>query len=316
MRVCLMIEGQEGVTWEEWARIAALTEAAGLEGLFRSDHYTAIIKEQAAAHDAWATLAGLAALTSRIRLGTLVSPGTFRHPSVLARMAVTVDHISGGRVEVGMGAGWYEREHLAHGFPFEDARARFDRFAEQVEIVVRSWTEDDVDHAGPLYRLESQTALPRPVQEPHPPLILGGTVKRRFAELAARHADEVNTLGATNDELRDRKARLDRACADAGRDPETLGFSVMTACFLGADRAEVVDRVRRFLAVQGGGGDPEALVEERSGRWLVGTVDEVAGRIDELREIGVSRVFLQHLNHADDAMVELVGRELLPEVSR
>ena len=223
-----MIEGQEGVTWEDWVRLGRLVEDHGLEGLFRSDHYTAIIRPQAAALDAWATLAGLAAVTERIRLGTLVSPATFRHPSVLARMAVTVDHISGGRVDVGMGAGWYEREHLEHGFSFLDAKQRFGLFAEQVEIVVRSWTDDTFDHSGPSYRLWGQTALPRPVQEPHPPLVLGGTVKPRFATLAARFADEVNTLGAPNDELRERKERLNRACADAGRDPATLGFSVMT----------------------------------------------------------------------------------------
>ena len=138
MRVCLMIEGQEGVTWDDWVRLARVTEEHGLEGLFRSDHYTAIIRPDADAHDAWATLAGLAAITSRIRLGTMVSPATFRHPSVLARMAVTVDHISGGRVEVGMGSGWYEREHDAHGFPFLGGKERFEIFAEQVEVVVRS----------------------------------------------------------------------------------------------------------------------------------------------------------------------------------
>jgi len=133
---CLMIEGQEGVTWQDWVRLARLVEDHGLEGLFRSDDYTVIIRPQAGALDAWTTLAGLAAITERIRLGTLVSPATFRHPSVLARMAVTVDHISGGRVDVGMGAGWYEREHSEHGFPFLDPRQRFRLFAEQVEIVV------------------------------------------------------------------------------------------------------------------------------------------------------------------------------------
>ena len=307
MRVCLMIEGQEGVTWDDWVRLARLAEEHGLEGLFRSDHYTAIIRPDADAHDAWATLAGLAAVTERIRLGTMVSPATFRHPSVLARMAVTVDHISGGRVEVGMGSGWYEREHEAHGFPFLDGRQRFALFAEQVEIVVRSWTEERFDHDGPSYTLRNQRALPRPVQQPHPPLVLGGTVKPRFAALAARYGTEVNTLGAPNDELRERKAALDRACAEAGRDPASLGFSVMTACFLGESRADVVDRVAMFLSVRGDEADPETLVAERRDRWLVGTVDEVAERIAELRALGVSRVFLQHLNHADDEMVGLAA---------
>jgi F420-dependent oxidoreductase-like protein len=314
MRVGLMIEGQEGVTWDDWVRLAQLTEESGLEGLFRSDHYTAIIRPDAGAHDAWATLAGLAAVTERIRLGTMVSPATFRHPSVLARMAVTVDHISRGRVEVGMGSGWYEREHDAHGFPFLDGKRRFELFAEQVEVVVRSWTEERVDHDGAAYRLRDQQALPRPVQQPHPPLVLGGSVKPRFAALAARYATEVNTLGAPDAELRERKAKLDRACAESGRDPATLGFSVMTACFVGEAEADVVERVSRFLAIQGGDGDAESLIAERRDRWLVGTVEQVAERIEALRALGVTRVLLQHLNHDDDAMVALVGDRLLPRL--
>jgi len=307
MRLCLMIEGQEGVTWDDWVRLARLTEEHGLEGLFRSDHYTAIIRPDADAHDAWATLAGLAAITERIRLGTMVSPATFRHPSVLARMAATVDHISGGRAEVGMGSGWYEREHEAHGFPFLDSKQRFALFAEQVEIVVRSWTEERFDHDGPAYRLRDQLALPRPVQQPHPPLVLGGTVKPRFAALAARYATEVNTLGARNDELRERKDALDRACAEAGREPASLGYSVMTACFLGETDGDVLDRVARFQSIRGDGSDPAALVAERRDRWLVGTVDQVTERISELRDIGVTRVILQHLNHSDDEMIGLAS---------
>jgi F420-dependent oxidoreductase-like protein len=309
-----MIEGQEGVTWDDWVRLARLTEESGLEGLFRSDHYTAIIRPDADAHDAWATLAGLAAVTERIRLGTMVSPATFRHPSVLARMAVTVDHISRGRVEVGMGSGWYEREHDAHGFPFLDGKRRFELFAEQVEVVVRSWTEERVDHDGSAYRLRDQQALPRPVQQPHPPLVLGGSVKPRFAALAARYATEVNTLGAPDAELRERRAKLDRACAESGRDPATLGFSVMTACFVGEAEADVVERVSRFLAIRGGDGDAESLIAERRDRWLVGTVEQVAERIEALRALGVTRVLLQHLNHDDDAMVALVGDRLLPRL--
>jgi F420-dependent oxidoreductase-like protein len=310
-----MIEGQEGVTWDDWVGLAALSERHGFDGLFRSDHYTAIIRPQAGALDAWTTLAGLAPLTERIRLGTLVSPATFRRPSVLARMAVTVDHISQGRLDVGMGAGWYEREHLQNGFPFLDAKRRFELFAEQVEVVVRSWTEDEFDHSGPNYELRGQTALPRPVQDPHPHLIFGGTGRPRFAALAARYANEVNTLGAPNDELRERKERLDRACAEAGRDPSSLAFSVMTACFVGADRDELLDRLRAFLSLRDGDADPEALLAERADRWLAGTVEEVAARIEELRALGVTRVFLQHLNHSDDAMVTLVGEQLLPAVA-
>jgi F420-dependent oxidoreductase-like protein len=306
-----MVEGQEGVTWDEWTALARAVEDHGLEGLFRSDHYSAIVRPVGGALDAWATLAALAAVTERIRLGTLVSPATFRHPSVLARNAVTVDHVSGGRVEVGMGAGWYEREHDQCGFPFLDARQRFDLFAEQVEVVVRSWTEDGFDHHGPAYTLLGQTALPRPVQSPHPPLILGGTARPRGAALAARFASEYNTLGAPLDELQARKSRLDAACAEAGRDPATLTFSVMTACVIGDERADVTERFRRVQAILGDERDPEIVWEERRQRWLVGTVDEVAERIEELRAVGVARVFLQHLDHADLDAVALIGDRLL-----
>jgi F420-dependent oxidoreductase-like protein len=310
-----MIEGQEGVTWEDWARIARLAEASGFEGLFRSDHYTAVMRPHAGALDAWTTLAGLAALTERIRLGTLVSPATFRHPSVLARMAVTVDHISHGRVDLGMGSGWYEREHIENGFLFLDARRRFELFEEQVAVVVRSWTEDSFTHDGPEYSLRDQIALPRPVQQPHPPLVLGGTVKRRFAQLAARYATEVNTLGASNEELAARRRRLDDACREAGRDHASLRFSIMTSCFVGETETDVVDRIRMFDRSRGSAADPARTLEERRERWLAGTVEQVAGRIEELRAVGVTRVFLQHLNHGDDDMVRLIGDRLIPALT-
>jgi alkanesulfonate monooxygenase SsuD/methylene tetrahydromethanopterin reductase-like flavin-dependent oxidoreductase (luciferase family) len=313
MRVCLMIEGQEGVEWKDWVHLAELAEGYGFDGLFRSDHYSAIVKPRAGALDAWATLAGLAAVTTNIRLGTMVSPATFRHPSVLARMAVTVDHISTGRVEVGLGSGWYDREHLENGFPFLDSKARYELFAEQVEIVVRSWTEAGFDHKGAAYTLEGQNALPRPVQQPHPPLILGGGARPRFSALAARFATEVNTNGATYAEQRARKERLDRACVDAGRDPVTLGLSIMTACFVGDDRGEVVERTARVFEGRRDI-DPAAMLDERSEHWLAGTVDEVVEKIGALRDIGFTGVFLQHLNHDDDEMLALLGERLLPAV--
>ena len=302
MRVCLMIEGQEGVTWDEWVALARASEEAGLDGLFRSDHYSSIVRPIAGSLDAWATLAGLAAVTERIRLGTLVSPATFRHPSVLARMAVTVDHISGGRVEVGMGAGWFDRDHTENGFPFYDVKRRFELFAEQVEVVVRSWTEEGFDHEGPAYTLRDQHALPRPVQQPHPPLVLGGRAKPRSAALAARYAAEYNTLGAPLDELAGRGRRLDDACRAIGRDPGSLVHSLMTTCVIGRDASELAERRRRV----------EELAGERSDEtWLAGTVDDLRGRFAALEAAGIRRVFLQHLDHRDleavAAMGELVG---------
>jgi len=299
-------------TWDETRAAAQEFESLGYDSVWLNDHLYGIPGPQIPIFEAWTTLSAVGAVTSRVQLGTLVSPVTFRHPSVLARMAVTVDHISGGRVEVGMGSGWYEREHLAQGFPFPAGRQRFALLAEQVEVVVRSWTGERFEHDGPAYRLRGQLALPRPVQQPHPPLILGGAVKPRFAELAARYATEVNTLGAPDAELRERKLTLDRACEAIGRDPRTLGFSVMTACFAGAERAEAVGRIGRFLSLGGDRSDPSALLAERRDVWLAGSVEEVAERIAALAELGVTRVFLQHLNADDDAMVALLAERLLP----
>jgi len=298
MRICLMVEGQEGVTWDEWVALARAAEDAGLDGLFRSDHYSAIILPVAGSLDAWATLAGLAVVTERLRLGTLVSPATFRHPSVLARMATTVDHISGGRVELGMGAGWFDRDHSENGFPFYDAKRRFDLLAEQVEIVVRSWTEENFDHDGAHYTLRDQDALPRPVQQPHPPIVLGGRAKPRSAALAARFAAEYNTLGAPLDELAERRQRLDDACAAIGREPSTLVHSLMTTCVVGHDANEVAERQRRVEELTG---------EPADEMWLAGTVDELAERFAQLEQVGIQRVFLQHLDHRDLGAVAAMG---------
>ena len=183
MDICLMIEGQEGVTWEQWVALARACEQHGFEGLFRSDHYLAFARQnERGALDPWATISALAAVTDRIRLGTMVSPVTFRHPANLAKLVVTADYVSGGRVELGMGAGWFEEEHRAFGFPFPDTRERMDMLAEQVEIVHGLWGgEGDVfSFAGTHYRLDACPALPKPLQDPHPPLIMGGRCGAAF----------------------------------------------------------------------------------------------------------------------------------------
>jgi len=314
MRLALMIEGQEGVTWAEWLALAQTAEAHGVEGLFRSDHTTGIFDPERGSLDAWATLSALAAATTRIRLGTMVSPATFRHPSVLARMVTTVDHVSHGRVELGMGAGWYELEHRREGFPFLDVPTRFDLLAEQVEIVVRSWTEDGFDFTGNHYTLEGQTAVPRPVQLPHPPLVLGGGARPRSAALAARFAQEYNTPGATPAQCAERRAALDRACDGAGRDPSSLALSLMTTCVIGVDAADVDRRLRAVLEVSKDARPPAEVLAAKP-HWLVGTVNEIAERIDGYRAVGVERVFLQHLDHRDLEAVALIGAELGPLVS-
>jgi alkanesulfonate monooxygenase SsuD/methylene tetrahydromethanopterin reductase-like flavin-dependent oxidoreductase (luciferase family) len=297
MRVCIMIEGQEGVTWDEWRSLASGAEEAGLDGLFRSDHYTSFHGPPGPALDAWSTLSALAAVTSRIRLGTLVSAATFRHPSVLARMAVTVDHISGGRVEVGLGTGWFDREHAQNGFPFPDMPSRFDLLAEYAEVVVRSWTEDSFDHDGRFFVLRGQSALPCPVQQPHPPLILGGRARPRSAALAAHLAAEYNVAFAPPAECRDHRARLDRACLEVGREPATLPLSLMIFAALGATRADAQQRLERA--------GPLFMAPLTTG--LLGTVDDVAEQLGEYEKAGITRIYLQHPDRSDLDAVALMG---------
>jgi F420-dependent oxidoreductase-like protein len=310
MRVCLMIEGQEGVTWDDWRALTTTAEVSGFEALFRSDHYESLDGVPGrGALDAWSTINALAAITTTLRLGTLVSPATFRHPSILARSVVTADHVSNGRVELGLGAGWHEGEHRAHGFPFDPPSDRFDRLAEQLEIVHRSWTEGPFDFHGRFYDLEDADPLPKPVQKPHPPLIAGGSAKRRGAGLAARWADEYNTVYATVEECRERRERVAAACAEAGRVP--IPFSLMTGFVVGRDEAELLDRSARLALRRGADDDAlEALPES----WLVGTPEQIVEQLKELEAAGVERVMLQHLLHEDLDAVERIGREVIPNV--
>jgi F420-dependent oxidoreductase-like protein len=307
MRVCLMIEGQEDVTWEQWLALAGACEDHGLEGLFRSDHYGPLMgRPERGSLDAWATLAGLAARTSRIRLGTLVSPATFRHPSVLAKNVVTVDHISGGRVELGLGAGWHEGEHRAHGFEFPATPTRMERLAEQLEIVNRSWSEDAFSFQGRHYQLQDLRAQPKPVQRPRPTLLVGGGAGPKSLALAARFADEYNVTGIPLEEVPERRSRQLDAWREAGRDPGTARMSLMTTTVVGRDRAEVERRVGRVLAVTGSDDSVAEVIDARP-NWVLGTVDQVVGQLQGLEAAGISRVMLQHLDHADVEMVAVLG---------
>ena len=307
MRVCLMIEGQEDVTWEQWLALAGACEEHGLEGLFRSDHYGPLMgMPERGSLDAWATLAGLAARTSRIRLGTLVSPATFRPPAVLAKNVVTVDHISGGRVELGLGAGWHEGEHRAHGFEFPATPVRMERLAEQLEIVTRSWSEDSFSFQGRHYQVQDLRALPKPVQHPRPTLLVGGRAGPKSLALAARFADEYNVTGLPMEELPERRARQLDAWREAGRDPGTARMSLMTTGVVGRDQTEVEQRVGRVLAVTGSD-DSVAEVIDAKPNWLLGTVDQVVEQLQGLEAAGISRVMVQHLDHADVEMVAVLG---------
>ena len=290
MRLALVIEGQEGVTWEHWLALAQACEEHGIEALFRSDHYLSPTDSSRAALDAWAVLPALAARTERIELGTLVSPVTFRPAAVLANASLTAYEISGGRVSLGMGTGWMEAEHEAFGFPFPPMEERLRLFREQIEAVRGFWGDG---------------------QRPH--LIVGGSGLSGTIGPAARFADEYNTVMATAAECAERREKLARACEREGREP--IPLSLMTGCAIGRDEHEARERIRRRLERAGQEIDPDEYKAGRGASAIFGTLEEAAERLRAYEAIGVERVMLQHLDHQDLAMVELIGRELAPTVA-
>ena len=290
MRLALMIEGQEGVSWADWLALAKACEEHGVEALFRSDHYLSLTDPERAALDAWTVLPALAAHTTRIELGTLVSPVTFRPAAVLANAAITAYEISAGRISLGMGTGWMEAEHEAFGFPFPPMKERLGIFTEQIEAVRGYWDG-----------------------RPRPHLIVGGSGLSGTVGPAARWADEYNTVMATPEECSARREKLARACEREGREP--IPLSLMTACAIGRDETEARERIRRRLERAGQTIDPDAYREQRGAAAILGTLDEAAERLRTYERVGVERVMLQHLDHQDLEMVELIGRELAPAVA-
>ncbi len=312
-----MIEGQEDVTWADWVAIAEACERGGVRTLFRSDHYYSVDdRAERGSLDAWATLAALAAITEKLRLGTMVSPATFRHPSVFAKSVATVDQISGGRVEPGLGAGWWEREHEAYGFDLPQLGPRMDAFEEQLEIATRQWKDGAFSFAGEHFQIKDLDAQPKPVQRPRPPFIIGGSGGPRSLRIAVRWADEYNTVFLGPEKLAELRAKLDAACEKEGRDPATLPLSLMTGWIVGATRAEVVDRAARLSEWKGEGGDGEKFLAAQRDAVIAGTVDEAVEQLRALHEAGCHRVMAQHLLHRDTDAIELIGREIAPRVER
>jgi alkanesulfonate monooxygenase SsuD/methylene tetrahydromethanopterin reductase-like flavin-dependent oxidoreductase (luciferase family) len=306
MRVCLMIEGQESVTWEEWLELAKACEESAIDALFRSDHYQSVMGQtDRGSLDAWATICGLAAVTSTLRLGTLVSPVTFRHPSVLAKNVVTADHISGGgRIELGMGSGWLEAEHEAYGFPFPPTGARVAMFEEQIEIVSRQWDGEPFDFEGEHYRIKGGNAQPKPISRPN--LIVGGSARPRTLAAAARWADEYNLVMMSAEQAREAVPLVRKAWEDAGRERPVI--SLMTHGIIGSDRVDLLERAHRVAEIRGeDASDPEAYIKGLRENTLVGTVAEIGEQLAELEAAGVERVMFQHLTHNDLDGVDLIA---------
>jgi alkanesulfonate monooxygenase SsuD/methylene tetrahydromethanopterin reductase-like flavin-dependent oxidoreductase (luciferase family) len=288
-----MVEGQEGVSWDEWLALAGACEEHGIEAMFRSDHYLSQTDAWRAATDAWTVLGALAARTTRLRLGTLVSPITFRRAAVVAKAAATVDHISGGRVEVGLGLGWMVEEHERFDLPFTPREERLPAFAAHVEAVDRFLRDD-----------------PLSSQRPRPPVIVGGSAQRGTTEPAAHFADEYNTTYRVDpDEARKRRRRLDAACERVGRDPATLPMSLMTPFVLDRDHA------RRFVERVPSAGPADELYERLAGRGVAGSPATLVEGLREFEAAGVARVMLQHVVHDDLDIVAAIGREIVPPLA-
>ncbi len=310
-----MIEGQEDVTWEDWRALAEACEAHGVGTMFRSDHYLSVDdRRERGSLDAWGTITALGAVTERLRLGTMVSPATFRHPAVLAKAAVTAEQVSGGRVEVGIGAGWWEREHQLYGFDLPPVGPRMEALEEQMQIVRGHWGEGPFNFEGKHYRAQGLDARPKPVQQPLP-LILGGKGGPRSLRVGARWADEYNTVMSTAAEIADLRRRLDEACEAEGRDPATLPLSMMTGWLVGADRHDLLDRASRLSKWKGEGEDGEAFIAGLRESTICGTAEEAIGQLRELRDAGLTRIMGQHLLHRDLDAVALMGQEIAPALS-
>lgn len=310
MRFRIFTEPQEGATYDDQLAVARLAEELGFDAYFRSDHLISFFGDDGlpGPTDAWITLAGLARDTTTLRLGTLVSPVTFRLPGPLAIAVAQVDAMSGGRVELGLGAGWNDREHAAYGIPFPATGERFDRFEEQLAIISGLWATPDGEqfsYSGEHYALDASPALPKPVQRPGPPIVIGGFGPTRTPNLAARYASEFNVAFAPPEGFPEIAARVRVACEAIGRDPATLPTSIANTVVCGVDDAEVA---RRAAAI-----GRDADTARASG--IAGTPAEVVDRIGVYRDAGAETVYLQVLDLHDLDHLRLLAAEVLPAVS-
>jgi F420-dependent oxidoreductase-like protein len=305
----VFVEPQQGATYDDQLAVARAAESLGFSAFFRSDHYLAMDAEGLPGPtDSWVTLAGIARETATIRLGTLVTSATFRYPGPLAIAVAEVDAMSGGRVEFGIGAGWFEAEHRAYGIPFPGLGERFERLEEQLDIITGLWstpTGETFDYAGVHYTVADSPALPKPVQRPHPPIVIGGGGPNRTPALAARFAAEFNLAFPTLDFVPLQYGRVRAALERAGRPADDIVYSAAFVVCAGADESELN---RRATAI---GRD---LDELRANSPLVGTPDEIANRLGVFAEAGVQRVYLQLLDMADLDHLSLFAAEVIPRL--
>ena len=302
------VEPQQGATYTDQLAVAKAAEALGYSAFFRSDHYVAMSGDGLPGPtDSWVTLAGLARETTSIRLGTMVTSATFRYPGPLAISVAQVDEMSGGRVELGLGAGWFEAEHKAYAIPFPPLGERFERLREQLDIITGLWTTpagETFDYTGRHQSVVESPALPKPVQRPHPPIIIGGGGPKRTPALAAKFAAEFNAPFMQADTLKATYDRVRAAVADAGRSADSLTYSAAFVVCAGRDDAQVATRAAAI---------GREVDELRGSSPLVGTPDEIVDKLAPFAEIGVQRVYLQLLDMADLDHLDLFAGEVMPQ---
>ncbi|MFC7344144.1 LLM class F420-dependent oxidoreductase [Saccharopolyspora griseoalba] len=306
----IFTEPQQGASYDDLLRVAKRAEDAGYDAFFRSDHYLKMgdVSGQPGPTDAWVTLGGLARETSRLRLGTLMSAGTFRLPGPLAISVAQVDQMSGGRIELGLGSGWYEEEHTAYGIPFPSLKERFDRYAEQLEVVTGLWSTPEGEtfsFDGQHYQLTDSPALPKPVQSPRPPVLVGGGGKKRTPELAARFADEFNLPFVDVETAAAQFGRVEAACSEIGRDPAEIVRSAALVLCAGKDEGQLARRAEAIGREVG----------ELRANGLAGSPDEVVDKIGDWRDrTGITRLYLQVLDLSDLDHLDLVAEQVAPQL--
>lgn len=310
MDLRIFVEPQQGATYDQQLAVAQRAEALGFDAFFRSDHFLKMgdVSGLPGPTDSWVTLGAIARETSTIRLGTLVTSATFRHPGMLAVQVAQVDQMSGGRVELGIGAGWYDDEHRAYGIPFPPMGERFDRLTEQLEVITGLWSTPEGEtfsHDGRWWPVQDSPALPKPAQSP-PPVIIGGFGPKRTPALVARFAAEYNVPFADVDTTAGLQQNIDAACEAAGRDPSTVLRTAAQVVCCGTDEAEIA---RRAASIG-------REVEELRTNGMAGTPEELVAKLERFAEAGMRRIYLQVLDLDDLAHLDLIAEQVLPAASR
>ncbi|MEX1143290.1 MAG: TIGR03560 family F420-dependent LLM class oxidoreductase [Anaerolineales bacterium] len=304
MDLAIMIEGQDGLNWERWKWLAAAAEGLGFAGLYRSDHFTNSRPPEKDSLELWISLAYLATQTKRIQFGPLVTPFSFRHPALTARMAAAVDDLSGGRLHLGLGAGWQEREHDMFGLPLLNLPERMRRFKEGMDVVTTLLKSDaPVNYNGKYFQLQDAILLPRPQRPGGPPILVGGNGQKRTLQIAAKYGAEWNAISLTPQDFRQHCERLDEFLLIEGRQPADVRRSLMTGVFIGPER------VARITKAAG-----KSAAEVRASGRLVGQAGEIVAQLGALAEAGCQRVMLQWLDQDDMLGLEEIASQVLPQI--